>query len=60
VCSSVDAIPTGIETEDEDVKGGKSLLCMSCMIIASLQPLALNMLKGLLQKFRSREIGKGN
>lgn len=26
VCSSVDAIPTGIETEDEDVKGGKSLL----------------------------------
>jgi hypothetical protein len=30
------------------------------MIIASLQPLALNLLKGLLQKFRSREIGKGN
>jgi hypothetical protein len=26
VYSSVDAIPTGIETEYEDVKGGKSLL----------------------------------
>jgi hypothetical protein len=34
--------------------------CMSCKIIAILQPLTLNMLKGLLQKFRSRDIGNGD